>query len=365
MHEKYMKIALELAKKGSGYTNPNPLVGAVIVKNNKIIARGYHACYGKDHAEINAFKNAIENVKGATMYVTLEPCSHYGKTPPCAKAIVKKGIKKVVIAMKDPNPVVSGKGIEILQKNDIEVITGVMEEETIIMNEIFIKYITTKQPYCILKTAMTLDGKIATKTGDSKWITDEISREYVHQLRHRVSGIMVGIGTVLKDNPQLTTRLKEKKGTNPVRIIIDTNAKIPLNSNVMNINDSAKTIIATTKKANKNKLEQIKEKGAKIIITPLKDGQIDLKYLIIELGKMNIDSILIEGGSTLNYSALKEGIIDKVLTFIAPKIIGGQQAYTPVGGEGIKLLKNCIQLDKLNVTQLKEDILLEGYIKKK
>lgn len=362
MNPEYMKRAIELSKKGIGYTNPNPLVGAVIVKDNKIIGEGYHEFYGGPHAEINAFKNAAEDVKGATLYVTLEPCSHYGKTPPCANAIVKKGISKVVIGMKDPNPLVAGKGISILRDNGIEVITGVLEEEVKKLNEIFIKYITTKMPFCILKTAMTLDGKIATKNGDSKWITNEKSRKYVHELRHRVAAVAVGIGTVLTDDPRLTSRLEDIEGVDPIRVIVDTKSKIPLDAKVLNLDSKAKTIIATTEKADKNKLKAIKAKGAEVIVTPLKDDKVDLVYLMKLLGEKGIDSVLLEGGSTLNYSALDQGIVDKVITFISPKIVGGSNAKTPVGGEGRKYIKDSFNLKNVKVKRFQEDIMIEAYL---
>lgn len=364
MNIEYMKRAIELSKLGVGHTNPNPLVGAVIVKDGRIIGEGYHAFYGGPHAEVNAFKNASEDVKGATMYVTLEPCSHYGKTPPCANAIVEKGISKVVVGMEDPNPLVAGRGIEILRNNGIEVITGVLEEEVKKLNEIFIKYITTETPFCILKTAMTLDGKIATVTGDSKWITNQESRKYVHQLRHRVTAIMVGIGTILTDDPLLTTRLDENKGVDPVRVIIDTYARIPLEAKVLNLNSDAKTIVATTEKADKNKLKALEEKGAEIIKTPIRDNKIDLAYLMKALGEKKIDSVLLEGGSTLNYSALNEGIVDKILAFIAPKIIGGSNAKTPVGGEGKKYIKDAFILDNINILRFDQDIMIEAYLTK-
>lgn len=357
-----MKRALELAKKGTGFTNPNPLVGAVIVKNNRIIGEGYHHFYGGDHAEIDAFKNASENVKGADMYVTLEPCSHYGKTPPCAKAIVQKGIKKVFIGLKDPNPLVSGNGIKILEDNGIEVITGILEDEGKKLNEIFLKYITTKLPFCIMKTAMTMDGKIASYTGDSKWITNEASRNFVHKIRHKVSGIMVGIGTVLSDNPFLTTRLKN--GSDASRIIIDSSAKIPLDANVLNLKSKAKTIIATTEQADKEKLKALEALGAGIVVTPLKKDKVDLTYLMKMLGKNKIDSVLLEGGSTLNYSALEESIVDKVYTFIAPKFIGGAEAKTPIGGQGIPLVKDAISVKDISIHRFQEDVMIEGYLRK-
>lgn len=358
-----MKRALILAKNGEGYTNPNPMVGAVIVKNGKIIGEGWHEAYGSNHAEINAFKNASFDVKGGTMYVTLEPCSHYGKTPPCAKAIVEKGIKKVVIGLTDPNPLVSGNGIKILKENRIEVVTGILEEEGKKLNEVFLKYITTKLPFTVVKTAMTLDGKIASFSGDSKWITNEKSRAYVHYLRHKLSAIMVGIGTVIADDPELTTRIPGVKGKDPIRIIVDSTGRIPLNAKVLNLKSDSKTIIATTEKAVKEKIKAIENKGAEVIITPLKNENVDLKYLMKILGERKVDSILIEGGSKINYSALTDGIVDKLNAFIAPKIIGGDSAKTPVGGDGIELMKDAIQLNNIQIMRFDDDIMIEGYLK--
>ncbi len=364
MEIKFMERALELAEKGIGHTNPNPLVGAVIVKDGKIIGEGCHEYFGGPHAEINAFKNAGEDTSGATMYVTLEPCSHYGKTPPCAEAIVKKEIKKVIIAMKDPNPKVSGRGIKILRDNGIEVITGVLEERSRKLNEIFIKYITTRSPFCILKSAMTLDGKTAAVSGDSRWITNEESRNYVHRLRHRVSAIMVGVGTIIQDDPFLNTRLGEVKGRDPIRVIVDSSARIPLSANVLNFNSEAGTIIAATELAADGKRTELERKGAEIIITPMADGQVDLKALMKALGERGIDSVLLEGGGELNYSAIEADIVDKVNIFIAPKLIGGNKARTPVGGEGRQYMKEAVLLRDRKTYTFGEDIMIEGYIRK-
>jgi diaminohydroxyphosphoribosylaminopyrimidine deaminase/5-amino-6-(5-phosphoribosylamino)uracil reductase len=359
-----MARALELSKMGMGLVNPNPMVGAVIVKDNKIIGEGYHEYFGGPHAEVNAFKNATEDVEGATIYVTLEPCAHYGKTPPCAEAIVKNKIAKVVVGMVDPNPLVAGKGIEILENNGIKVIKGIMDKEIEKTNEIFIKYITKKKPFCIMKTAMTLDGKIATSTGDSKWISNEKSRAYVHELRQMVTGIMVGIGTVLSDDPELTTRREGKTSKNPIRIIIDSSARVPLDAKVLKCDDKIETIIATTKLATDAKICAIKEKGAQVIVTPSLNNKVDLRYLMGVLADMGIDSILIEGGSTLNYSALEQGIVDKVISFISPKIFGGTSGKTPVGGQGIERVSDAFKLTGTNVSSFDEDIMIEGYIKK-
>lgn len=365
MHERYMKRAIELSKKGGGTVNPNPLVGAVIVKDGKIIGEGYHEKYGGPHAEINAFENAREGVKGATMYVTLEPCSHYGKTPPCVHAIVEKGISKVVIGMKDPNPLVAGKGIQILQEHGIEVTSGILEKEIRKLNEIFIHYITTNRPFGILKTAMTLDGKIATTLGDSKWISNEKSRKFVHEIRHQVSAIMVGIGTLLADDPFLTTRLENREGVDPLRIIIDSSCKIPLEAKVLHLQSKAKTLIATTKKAKIEKIRALEKLGARVVITPLKEGRVDLDFLMDYLGKRGIDSVLIEGGASLNFSALEEGIVNKIMSFIAPKIIGGKSANTPVGGRGKPYMKDAFLLENINLISFGEDSMIEAYIKKK
>jgi len=360
--EHYMKRALALAEKGAGYTNPNPLVGAVLVKNGRIIGEGYHEAYGGNHAEINALQHAVEDSKSAEMYVTLEPCSHYGKTPPCVDAIIKNGIKKVIICVRDPNPLVAGKGIEKLRNHGIEVAEGVLAQEGKKLNEIFFKYITTQLPFCIMKTAMTLDGKIATYTGDSKWITGEPARHYVHQLRHRVAAIMVGIGTVLTDDPMLTTRLAQGSGNDAVRVIVDSGARIPLEAKVLNLSSQAGTIIATTEKADPAKIRALEQKGAGVIVTPLKENGVDLAYLMKVLGERKIDSILLEGGSTLNDAALNQGIVDKIHVFIAPKIIGGDTAKTAVGGCGKPYMHQASLVEEMKVYTFGKDIMIEGYI---
>jgi diaminohydroxyphosphoribosylaminopyrimidine deaminase/5-amino-6-(5-phosphoribosylamino)uracil reductase len=360
----YMKKALDLASKGMGKTSPNPLVGAVIVKNDKIIGEGYHEYYGGPHAEVNAIKNSTENVEGATMYVTLEPCSHYGKTPPCANLLVEKKISKVFVAMLDPNPLVSGKGVEILKNNGIEVSVGLLGWEAKKTNEIFIKYITEKKPFVILKTAMSLDGKIATKTGESKWITNAISREYVHELRNKVSGIMVGVNTVIMDDPLLTTRLKHG-GRDATRIIVDSSLRIPLTAKILSVDSPTKTIIATTEKADLDKISSLKEfKGVEVIITPLKNGKVDLNYLFNFVGNNGIDSVLVEGGATLNFSVLEEKLVDKIITFIAPKLIGGEHSKTPIGGEGFGKLSDAVLLHNMNIKTYGEDIMIEAYVRK-
>lgn len=364
-HEAYMNRALQLAKEGWGRTNPNPLVGAVIVKDNEIIGEGFHKLLGGPHAEVEAFNNCKQDANGSTIYVNLEPCSHYGRTPPCAKKIIESGIKKVVIAMEDPNPLVSGQGIKMLEDAGIEVITGVLEQEARVLNEIFIKYISKKTPFVIMKTAMTMDGKIASVSGDSKWISGEDSRQHVHMLRDRVSAIMVGINTVLVDNPALTTRLNSGKGKDPIRIIVDSKGVIPIDSKVINVQSSAGVILATTSLIKSDKEKQLKNCGVKVLKLDSSDceGYVDLTKLMQELYKLEIDSVLLEGGGNLNAAALKCGIVDKVMSFIAPKIIGGTNAKTPVEGEGINLMSDAVRLTNINIQRFDEDILIEGYVK--
>lgn len=356
----YMEVALNLAKKGVGKVNPNPLVGAVIVKEGRIIGQGYHEKYGEAHAEVNAFKDAKEDVKGATMYVTLEPCSHYGKTPPCVERIIENKISRVVIGMVDPNPLVAGKGIKKLQEVGIDITVGVLESRCKSVNEVFIKYITKKKPFVVLKTAMSLDGKISTASGDSKWITEKEARENVHKLRNELTAIMVGINTVIIDNPELTCRIP--KGRNPIRIIVDSNLRIPYDSKIVETAKKFKTIIATTEKATKDKIHKLEALGIMVIETKAKNGKVDLKDLMTKLGEQNIDSILLEGGGTLNYSALESGVVDKVLVYIAPKIIGGTKSKTPVGGSGISNLKDAFKVRDLSISSIGKDILLQGYI---
>jgi len=360
----YMQMAFELAKKGAGRVNPNPLVGAVIVKNGKVIGEGFHEYYGGPHAEVNAFCSAKESVEGAAMYVTLEPCSHYGKTPPCAEAIVKNKIAKVVIGMLDPNPLVSGKGVKLLEENGIEVEYGYLCEELNQMNRVFLKYIQTKTPYVVMKTAMTLDGKIASKTGDSRWVSNEKSRTRVHHLRNELAGIMVGVDTVIADDPILTTRLESGVGRNPVRIVVDSSARIPLESKIVNTANQAKTIVAVTEKADSIKIAQIQQLGNAVLIVKSRNGRVDLADLMVKLGKAGIDGILLEGGATLNFAALEAGIVDEGMFFIAPKIIGGAKAKTPVGGSGIEKMKDAIELDEVKINQFGNDLMLTGKIRK-
>lgn len=355
-----MERALELAMNGTGKVNPNPLVGAVIVKDGEIIGEGYHECYGEAHAERNAVKNAIKPVEGSTIYVTLEPCAHYGKTPPCVDLIIEKKFKKVVIGMLDPNEKVAGKSIEKLKKHGIDVVVGVKEEECKNMNEIFIKYITSKVPFVVLKSGMSLDGKIATYSGESKWITSKESREDSQSLRNRLNSIMVGVNTVIADDPELTCRVNNEKKL--IRIIVDTNLRIPLDSKVVKNIDKL-TIVATTLKANEGKKQTLRDLGVKVIEVSEKNNKVNLKELVKKLGQEGIDSILIEGGGTLNFSALEENIVDKVIFYIAPKILGGENSKSCIAGIGFSKLDNAVNLKDMSYRKIGEDLVVEGYIK--
>ena len=354
-----MEKALELAMMGIGKVNPNPLVGAVIVKNGEIIGEGYHEVYGEAHAERNAVKNAVEPVEGSTIYVTLEPCTHYGKTPPCVDLIIEKKFKGVVIGMLDPNELVSGKSIQKLKEHGIEVLVGVKEEECKKMNEIFIKYITSKIPFVVLKSGISLDGKIATYSGESKWITSKESREDAQNLRNRLSSIMVGVNTVIADNPELTCRINSEKKL--IRIVVDTNLRIPLDSKVVKNNDKL-TIVATTLKSNEEKKKYLRDLGVKVIEVSEKNNRVNLKELVKILGQEGIDSILIEGGGTLNFSALEENIVDKAIFYIAPKILGGENSKSCIAGIGFSKLDDAVNLKNLSYRKIGEDLVVEGYI---
>lgn len=358
--QQYMKQAMELAEKARGRTGPNPLVGALIVKNGQIIGKGYHQKYGGHHGEVNAFNAQTETAKGATLYVTLEPCHHFGKTPPCVDRVIKEGVGRVVIGLKDPNPLVAGKSIEKLQKHGIDTTVGVLEAALKEQNRIFLKYIRSQRPYTVIKTAMSLDGKIATASGESRWITGEQARGYVHVLRDQMAGIMVGVGTVIEDNPSLTTRFSHKEGADPHRIIVDTRGRIPVTSKVLHLESKAKTIIASTELMEKDKKKALEDLGATIIINPIKNERVDLKYLFDRLGEEKIDSILVEGGSTLNFSLIEEGLVDRIISFIAPKIIGGESAKTPIGGRGILRMEEVISLKNIQYRQFGEDFMIQG-----
>ena len=374
--EKYMKRAIELAYRGEGFTNPNPMVGAVIVRDGRIIGEGYHRRYGDLHAERDALSGLTEDAQGATLYVTLEPCCHQGKQPPCTGAIIDNGIGKVVIGSRDPNPLVAGKGVKILREAGIEVVEDFLRDECDAINPVFFKYITTKQPYVVLKYAMTMDGKIATKTGASKWITGEESRIEVQKMRHRYMAILAGIGTVLEDDPMLNVRVEGLKS--PVRIIADSGLRIPLGSSIVKTAGELRTIVAyceaDTDIANKegagtkgdvciDKMEELKKAGVELVKTPSENGHVDVAYLMNYLGGQGIDSVLVEGGGTLNYSLIRAGLVDRVDMFIAPKIFGGRDARTPVEGTGIAGVDEAVGYVLKEVSRHGEDIRL-SYVKR-
>ena len=360
--EQFMKRAIELAKQGAGWTAPNPLVGAVVVKNGRVIGEGYHRKYGELHAERNALAACSEDPAGATLYVTLEPCCHYGKTPPCTEIIIEKKIAKVVIGSRDPNPKVAGKGTRILREHGLEVVEDYMREACDALNPVFFHYITTKTPYVVLKFAMTLDGKIATRTGASKWITGEAARNHVHQLRGRYAGILAGIGTVLADDPMLNCRIDGAH--QPLRIILDSHLRIPMGSRLVR---SAKEypLLIVCNESNRDReegasrIQKLEEAGAKVWTLPEKNGHPDLNVLMQRLGEEKIDSVLIEGGGTVNEAALKAHIVHHVYAYIAPKIFGGEDAKTPVEGSGIRLPQECANLRLAKITVLLNDMLLE------
>jgi diaminohydroxyphosphoribosylaminopyrimidine deaminase/5-amino-6-(5-phosphoribosylamino)uracil reductase len=361
----YMTEALRFAEQARGRTSPNPMVGAVVVRDGRVIGKGYHTRAGMPHAEIEALRSASEVLQGATLYVTLEPCCHYGKTPPCTDAIIRAGIRRVVAAMVDPNPRVSGKGIQQLRAAGIEVDVGLLEAEARRLNEAFIKHQTRGLPFVIAKFAMSLDGKIATKTGESKYLTSEASRAYVHTLRDYMDAIMVGIGTIRTDDPLLTTRLPDKQGKNPHRLIVDTHLSIPLTAKVIADTSEAKTTIFTAEHPDQQKALNLHEKGVDIqTVAYDENGKLNLRQIFEHLGEQQIVSVLLEGGAELNGSAFRHHLVDKVLVFLAPLIIGGKDARSPVEGAGIAALSEAIRLDQIMIQRFGDDILVEGYVKK-
>lgn len=352
-----MRRAIALARRGIGKTAPNPAVGCVIVKNGEIVGEGWHKKAGTPHAEIHALYAAGEAARDADVYVTLEPCSHYGKTPPCAEALIEAGVRRVFAAMVDPNPKVSGKGIEMLRSAGIEVNLGPMGVESRFLNEPFIKHVTTGLPFVILKSAMTLDGKTATDTGDSKWITNDKSRRYVHRLRAMVDAVMVGVGTVSADDPLLTCRIAG--GKDPVRVIVDSALSIPLHARVLHLASPSRTLIATVA-GDIPKAAKLREYGAEILQCREQEGRVDLRDLFAGLGREGIQSVLLEGGSTLAGEALRLRLIDKFLLFYAPKIIGGE-APGLFAGKGSGRMADAVRLKDLKMRRFGEDVMIEGY----
>jgi diaminohydroxyphosphoribosylaminopyrimidine deaminase / 5-amino-6-(5-phosphoribosylamino)uracil reductase len=354
-HKKYLELCLKLAEKGKGYTSPNPLVGAILVKRGSIVGKGWHRKCGEEHAEIMAIKNAGIKARNATLYVNLEPCSHWGRTPPCTEQIIQAGVREVIIGCPDPNPRVSGH-IE-LKSRGLKTKIGILNDECKKINEAYLRYVRTKKPFVIAKAAMSLDGKIATKTGHSKYITGKEARKHVHQLRNDLDAVMVGASTVQKDDPQLTTRLI--KGKNPIKIIVDSSLRTSLNAKVVK-NEPTQLIIATTAKAPANKIKQFQQKGVKVLTIPALQGKVDIKKLMKELGRLEIQSIMIEGGAELNAAVIKAGIVNKMLFFISPGLIGS--GLSALGDLGITKVDKSVKLKKMNHTTVGKDILIEGYL---
>ena len=356
----YMNLAIELAKKGIGHTSPNPLVGCVVVKDGRIMTDGYHERYGGDHAERNALNKCEEDLTGADLYVTLEPCCHHGQTPPCTDIILERGIGRVFIGAMDPNPKVAGKGVRILREHGIQVETGILEGECLKLNEVFMQYISTGIPYVAMKYAMTMDGKIATYTGDSKWVTGEVARRHVHEMRKRYSAIMVGIGTVLVDDPMLNCRIEE--GVDPVRIICDSRLRIPLESRIVQTAKDISTIVAYAV-GDEEKEKALQEIGVELMQVNEND-RVDFVKLLIELGRRKIDSVLIEGGGTFHGTVLKSGMVNRIFCYMAPKLIGGKEARSPVEGDGFSYMREALEITNTEIIKLGEDICFTGCVQK-
>jgi diaminohydroxyphosphoribosylaminopyrimidine deaminase/5-amino-6-(5-phosphoribosylamino)uracil reductase len=365
VHERFMKQALGLARKGAGRVSPNPLVGALVVRDGAVVGAGYHRCFGGPHAEVHALMQAGDRARGADMYVTLEPCSHVGKTQPCADALVRAGVGRVFVGMIDPNPLVSGRGIKKLEAAGIAVESGILENDCRRLNESFLKHITTGMPFVVLKAAATLDGRIATRTGDSKWITCPESRRVAHRLRFEADAVMVGSGTVLADDPELTARPGRKASKQPQRVIVDGRLRIPLTSRVLQPDFASGTMIVTRPdKAATPKARKLMAAGAQVLACPQKNGRIDMRRLFRKLAASGIARILIEGGAELSASALADGVVDKVYIFYAPKIIGGRQAVGMIGGAGIARISQAVNIYDMQVRRICGDILISGYTAK-
>ncbi len=358
--ERYMRFAIALAKKAKGLTNPNPAVGAVVVKGGKIVGRGYHKRCGLPHAEVNALGQAGARAKGATLYVTLEPCDHYGRTPPCTEAVIRSGVKRVVAAMVDPNPLTKGRGIKRLKNHGITTTVNVLANEAAAINRPFITFITKKRPFITVKIAESLDGKIATRTGDSRWITSDDARMYVQKLRRSTDAVMVGVNTVTRDDPMLLSRTRGQK--QPARIIVDSRLTTPIDAKIFTSVKVSPVIIATTRKASSRKAARYVSKGAVVIFTRSKKGRVDLEDLLKKLGEIYIIDVLVEGGGELVAALLEERLVDRLLFFIAPKIIGGRDAATSVEGQGIEKMKDALDLGAVSVKKFSKDILIEANV---
>lgn len=358
----YMEMALALAARGIGYASPNPLVGAVVVRDGRVVGRGFHARFGEAHAEVNALQEAGERARGATLYVTLEPCNHTGKTPPCTQSIIAAGIRRVVVAMPDPNPGVQGGGSACLRAAGITVHEGLAAGAARRQNEAFLKHALTGAPLVILKCAATLDGHIATRSGDAHWVSGPLSRNFVHQLRHAVDAILVGVGTVKADNPRLTTRLPEGRGSDPTRIILDTRLSIPLNARVLMDASPAGTILVTGPDVSAASRRRVEARGVEVLPATCREGRVDMARLLPVLGARGIASVLVEGGGRVAGSILRAGLVDKVHLFYAPKLLGGDDGIPLCRGPGAARMQDCLKLQRLRVRRFGEDIMIEGYL---
>lgn len=360
LDKRYMRLALRLALKGAGRTSPNPMVGAVLVRRGKIIATGYHHRAGADHAEIVALKRAGDKARGATLYLNLEPCNHHGKTPPCTLSLIRSRVRRVVAGMADPNPLVSGKGIRRLRQAGIQVRVGLLEKECRKLNEAFTKYIRRRIPFVILKLAASLDGKIATSTGDSRWVTGGVARRYVHKLRDQVDAVLVGAGTVLADDPRLTCHLRG--GRDPWRVVLDGHLSIPLKAHLLHQRNPEKTIVVTGSRSPAGKINALRRYGATVWSFPLRGGQLSFVELIKRLGRLGLLSVMIEGGATTASRALKENVVDRILFFYAPKILGGE-GIPMIGPLGIKKISQASAVKDVEVKRFGKDFLVSGYLK--
>jgi len=359
---RFMRMAMAEARKGLGKTSPNPAVGAVIVRDGKVLAKGYHRKAGSPHAEIVALKKLGNRAEGATLYVTLEPCNHHGRTPPCTEAILNSGIRRVVVGMRDPNPGVKGGGCEYLAQHGVEVHVGVLEKECKRLIEAYIKFVTTGRPFLTLKSAITLDGWIATTVGHSKWITGEKARRYVHRLRRASDAVMVGAGTVIKDDPLLTARDDRSRGRQPHRIVVDSFLRSPINAKVFaTARDVPTTVVLGLKCGASAKIKELEHMGVRIVRCPVKRGVIDLDTLMDILGHDNIQSLLVEGGAKLNYSLLRGRLVDKLKIFLAPKLLGGSDGVPMFFGKGPSKLDGCVRVEISRVRRFDRDIMISGY----
>ena len=362
-HETWMRLALQLAKAAEGQTSPNPMVGAVIVKDGQLVGTGAHLKPGTPHAEVHALNMAGADARGSTLYVTLEPCNHYGRTPPCTERIIEAGVKRVIVGCVDPDEKVAGEGIKRLRQFGIEVMEGILREECLRLNEAYFHHRKTKKPFVTLKMAITLDGKIAAYNGDSRWITGSESRAHVHQCRKKSDAILVGVGTVLADNPQLTARIDGESVRQPVRIVLDSRLQTPLDAQIVNT-DAAPTWIFTTSQCDQDKAERFAEKGVKVIVTR-DEKRVDAEEVLAYLGKQGILSLIVEGGSQVNASFLRGGHVQKVMAYIAPKLLGGKDSKSVIAGPNPERMKEAVSLQQMEIKRFGEDFLLTGYIPSK